>query len=100
MQVRPWLILCRLKKQEKGEGSSGVRDSRLAGVEREVLGPHGKQCFVVCAPWVARVDCLHGRLRRELGGVVEEPWSTIPRIHSGMQRTGWKGRRIHPCGLS
>lgn len=47
MQVRSWLILCRLKKQEKGEGSSGVRDSRLAGVEQEVVGPHWKQCFVV-----------------------------------------------------
>lgn len=30
----------------------------------------------------------------------ESSWNAIPRIHSGMQRTGWKEQRGNHCGLS
>lgn len=54
MQMRVWLIPCRLKKQEKVKGCCDIGDSWPLSVDEELVDFACLQCSVVCAPWLAK----------------------------------------------
>lgn len=76
MWVRIWLILCRLKKPERVEGYCDVRGAGCI-VLREKWWVLAGSCALLCV--------LHGW---QVEIVLMK--DAIPRIHSGVQRTGWR----------